>query len=236
MPRHARVVISNYPHHVVQRGHDKEAIFRGEGDRHRYTNDLRAGKTRFGCRIYAYCLMRNHVHLVIDPGEEADSLGLMMKWVSGKHAMHINRTSGRRGSLFEGRYHSSIIATDRYLLACCRYVDMNPVRAGIVGSPGDFRWSSYRKRAGMESSNWLDQDPAYQALGKSLRTRQRKYQEWMLQSIPDDRDFLMRESLRKGHVTGSRECVERIFALTGQWLGPKRRGRPPIEKRGTVPI
>jgi putative transposase len=179
--------------------------------------------------------MDNHVHLVVDPGKESDSLGQLMKWVSGNHAMRINRTSGRRGALWEGRYLSSIIATDRYLLACCRYVESNPVRAGIVDSPGKFRWSSYRRRAGLEWNDWLDHDPAYKALGRNTKTRQCRYREWMLHSVSDDRNALMRESLRKGHVTGTRGCVERIYQLTGRWLGPKRRGRPPQRKMGTVP-
>ena len=235
VPRRARIVISNYPHHIVQRGHDKQAVFRGDGDRYCYTNDLRTGKIRFGCRIYAYCLMNNHVHLVVNPGEETESLGKLMKWVSGNHAMRVNHTSGRRGALWEGRYHSSIIATDRYLLACCRYVELNPVRAGIVDRPGKFRWSSYRRRAGLEWNEWLDRDPAYMALGGNTEMRQRRYREWMRQSVSEDGNSLMRESLRRGHVTGTRGCVEKIYELTGSWLGPKRRGRPPQEEMGTVP-
>ena len=235
MPRRARVVLANYPHHVVHRGHDKKPVFRGIGDRTRYVKDLRAGKKRFGCRLFAFCLMSNHVHLVVDPGTEAENLSELMKWVSGNHAMRVNRTSGRRGSLWEGRYYSSIVVEDSYLLACCRYVELNPVRAGLVENPGEFYWSSYRMRAGLDRNDWLDRDPAYRALGKTAEARRRRYREWMIRSIPEDGSTHMREALRRGHVTGSRRSVEEIHRITGRWLAPKRRGRPPRQKIGTVP-
>jgi putative transposase len=235
MPRQARIVIPNYPHHVVQRGHDKKPVFRNAGDRKRFLEDLRAGKRELGCRVYAYCLMENHVHLIVDPGDRPETLGLFMKWVSGKHAMRINRTSDRRGSLWESRYRSSIIASDRYLLACGRYVEMNPVRAGIANSPDEFPWSSFRQKVGLEFFRWLDKDPAYLSFGSSRAKREIRYRKWVLRSVWNEKNDFFRESLRRGHVTGDRESVEKVFQLTGRWLGPKRRGRPGLQKRGTVP-
>jgi len=139
MPRKARVVLPNYPHHVVQRGYNRQAVFIEETDYLYYLENLAEWKTTLGCKVYGYCLMTNHVHLIVDPGERAENLGLLVKRLAGRQTRLVNRVERRTGSLWEGRYKSSAIETDRYLLACCRYVELNPVRAGMVATPAEYR-------------------------------------------------------------------------------------------------
>lgn len=137
MPRAARVVLPNYPHHVIQRGHNREVVFAADEDYQYYLENLKEWKKELGCKIYAYSLMTNHVHLVIECGEQIENLGLLMKRVSGRQTRYVNRLERRRGTLWEGRYKSSPIEMDTYILACCRYIELNPVRAGMVDSPGN---------------------------------------------------------------------------------------------------
>jgi len=129
MPRKARVVVPNTPHHLVQRGHNKQVVFVERQDYHYYLQNLREWKEKLTCKVYAYCLMTNHIHLIVDPGEEPDNLALLMKRVTGRQTRLVNYLEKRTGSLWEGRYKSSPIDTNEYLLACCRYVELNPVRA-----------------------------------------------------------------------------------------------------------
>lgn len=148
MPRAARVVLADYPHHIVQRGHNRAPVFLSSEDHLYYLENLKEWKKNLGCKVYAYCLMTNHVHLIVDPCENIENLALLMKRVSGRQTRYVNRLGNRRGTLWEGRYKSSPISTDEYLLACCRYVELNPLRAQMVGSPEEYRWSSYRHKAG----------------------------------------------------------------------------------------
>ncbi len=165
MPRNGRVVLQNYPHHIVQRGHNRQVVFAGEDDFRYYLDTLIKWKTEYGVKVYGYCLMTNHVHLVLEPPDEIAVLGRLMKRLAGRQTRYVNRLEGRRGTLWESRYKSSPIQTDEYLLACCRYVDLNPVRARMVVSPQDYHWSSYRMKVGLDASSWIDEDPCYLSLG-----------------------------------------------------------------------
>ena len=160
MPRMGRIVLPNYPHHVVQRGHNRQVVFAAPEDFQRYLDDLRELKEVFAVKVYAYCLMTNHVHLLLAPGDSAAGLGQLMKALAARATRYRNRLEGRSGTLWESRYKSSIVQTDAYLLACARYIELNPVRARMVAEPADYLWSSYRDRMGLtEYGDWLDVDP-----------------------------------------------------------------------------
>jgi putative transposase len=152
MPRVAHIVLTGYPHHVIQRGHNRQAVFATDEDRQYYLDNLWEWKERLRCKLYTYCLMTNHIHLIVNPGENKENLAVLMKHLAGRQTRYVNRLEGRSGSLWEGRYKSSPISTDEYLLACCRYVEMNPVRAGIVADPCDYSWSSYGIKATADCS------------------------------------------------------------------------------------
>jgi len=132
MPRTGRVVLPNCAHHIVQRGRNRQVVFAAPDDSRFYLNTLKTWKAAYDVKVYAYCLMSNHVHLVLEPPEETVMLDRLMKRLAGRQTRYVNRLEGRRGTLWESRYKSSPIQTDRYLLACCRYVDLSPVRARTV--------------------------------------------------------------------------------------------------------
>ena len=146
MPRQARVVIPNIPHHIVQRGHNRQVVFAAYEDYFYYLVNLLELKSLLACKVYSYCLMTNHVHLIIDPGKEPGNLSLLMKRVAGRQTRYVNKRQNRTGSLWDGCFKSSPVSTHEYLLLCCRYVELNPVRAGIVDSPEKYSWSSYRTK------------------------------------------------------------------------------------------
>jgi putative transposase len=144
MPRHGRVIAPGYPHHIVQRGHNRQAVFFAEDDRSFYLATLCEFREKLGVQVYAYCLMTNHVHLIVNPGNDAANLSHLMKRLAGRHTRRLNRLRRRTGTSWESRFKCSPIESSTYLLACARYVDLNPVRAHIVDRPEDYAWSSNR--------------------------------------------------------------------------------------------
>ncbi len=193
MPRMGRIVLPNYPHHVVQRGHNRQVVFAVDEDFQRYLTDLRELKDAFGIKVYAYCLMTNHVHLLLAPGESTTGLSQLMKALAARATRYRNRLEGRSGTLWESRYKSSAVQTDTYLLACSRYIELNPVRARLCAEPGDYPWSSHQSRTGKgESPDWLDTDPCFLALGSSQRQRQERYAEFVRQAVSESEVQLIR--------------------------------------------
>jgi putative transposase len=183
--RKPRVVVVGYPHHVVQRGHNRKDVFPTDADRRAYLRTLAQFRSELNIRVYGYCLMTNHVHLIIAPQESPASLSVLMKNLAGRHAQRLNKVYERSGSAWEGRFKCSPIKSDRYLLACSRYVDLNPVRAGLVSKPEDYAWSSYRAKAGLETCAWLDPDPCFQALATTAERRQSRYREFVAQGVDE---------------------------------------------------
>ena len=165
MPRAGRVVLANHPHHIVQRGHDRRGVFAQEADYEYFLATLRECRATYDVKVYAYCLMADHVHLVLEPPAETAMLGKFMKCLAGRQTRYVNRLEGRRGTLWESRYKSSAIQFEGYLLACCRYVELNPVRSRLVDAPDQYRWSSYRSRIELEREFQLDPIPCFSPLG-----------------------------------------------------------------------
>ena len=226
MPRSARIVIRGYPHHIIQRGHNRQAVFVSDDDYLFYLDNLREWKEKLACKVYAYCLMTNHVHLIVDPGEDERSLAQLIKRVAGRQTRHVNKLEKRTGSLWEGRYKSSTISTDEYLLACCRYVELNPVRAGLVTDPIEYRWSSYRGKTGKRKEEWLDFDPCYMGLAGSKKKRAERYKGWVKGTIPEGEWDVIRQSLQRGQLTGSARFVDEIERKTKRRIEFRGPGRP----------
>jgi putative transposase len=230
MPRHARLIIDNCPHHIIQRGHNRQAVFARDDDYRYYLETLQEWKSNLGCKVYAYCLMTNHVHLIVDPGSQVENLSLLMKRTAGRQTRYINIIEKRSGSLWEGRFKSSPISASEYLLACCRYVELNPVRAGIVEKPWQYPWSSCQAKTGFKELPWLDADPFYLSLGMTPEERAEKYQNWMSEAIPDGEWALMREATQRGQLTGSRTFEQEIAQKIGRRIELRGQGRPKKEK------
>lgn len=226
MPRTARIVLPYIPQHIVQRGHNRQAVFAADADYNYYLENLIGFKRAFDCKIYAYCLMTNHVHLVVDPGKNPGSLSRLMKRVAGRQTRYVNKLEKRTGSLWEGRFKSSMIATEEYLPACCRYIELNPLRAGMVTDPGAYRWSSYGAKALGRNDAVVDFHPCYLALGENAGVRQQAYAEYVHGTVPEDEIKLLREALQRGQLSGGDRFRAEMERKHGIRLSNKRPGRP----------
>ena len=229
MPRQARIILPNTPHHIRQRGHNRDAVFHGDDDFEYYKTNLLEFKKMTRCKIYAYCLMTNHIHLILDPGENPEALSQFMKGVAGRQTRYFNKMAKRSGSLWEGRFKSSIIETDEYLLSCCRYIDLNPLRAGVVESPEEYPWSSYQCKAMGKHDPVVDVDICYKALGNDAIERQTAYRKFTVETIPDEELRLIRGAVQRSQLTGTDIFRKRIKQKFGINISDKRRGRPKKE-------
>jgi putative transposase len=226
MSRLPRLFLPNIPLHIVQRGHDRQPIFRQWRDLEYYAANLAAAKLEHGIRLYGYCLMTNHVHLLIAPGEDVTGVSSFMRMLAGRQTRFINKREARTGTLWEGRFYASLIDRDAYLLACYRYIDLNPVRAAIVGSPEKYRWSSYRGHAGIEKNRLLDISDIYRSLGNDEAARGCAYRRCVASGINDEEISTIRTALRRNQVTGNQAFKKAIERRTGRYLSSRGRGRP----------
>lgn len=210
----------------MQRGHNRQVVFTSDDDFRYYRDNLKLFKDEFGCKIYAYCLMTNHVHLLVNPGGNPEALSFLMKRVSGRQTRYVNRIEKRTGSLWEGRFKSSIVSTKEYLLSCSRYIELNPVRAAMVAEPSAYQWSSFAKKGAGKPDAVVDYDQVYIALGDTAAERQRAYREYLAKTIPEDELRLIRDSIQRNQVTGGdrfRQQLEKKLKIRLSNRGP---GRP----------
>lgn len=219
MPRIGRVLVPNHAHHIVQRGHNRQVMFAEEGDFRYYLDTLTEWEMEPGVKVYAWCLMTNHIHLILEPPEEVTKPGQLMKRLAGRQTRYINRQ--------EGRYKSSPIQTEGYLLACLRYVELNPVRAGMVDKPGDYPWSSYQPRISGKSSERLDDHPCYTALARSPDTRAIRYDEFLRCAVPKSEFNLIRSSLQQGQLTGNKKFVDEVEQIIDRRIKHRSPGNQP---------
>jgi putative transposase len=187
MPRQARLVVPDIAVHIVQRGHDRRECFRQDTDYLVYLENLRHLLAKSGCALHAYCLMTNHIHLLLTPAAPA-GCALLMRGLGQRYVQYFDRRYARSGTLWEGRFRSCIVSSASYVLACYRYIELNPVRAGMVASPCAYRWSSHQGNAGRGSNTLLTPHPEYVALGGEPASRQSAYQG--LFAASDDPVFL----------------------------------------------
>ena len=168
------MMLPGVPVHAIQRGNNRSACFVSDQDRAFYLFHLSRALDRFGCALHAYCLMTNHVHLLLTPDQE-ESCGLLMKHIGQLYSQYFNKVYRRTGSLWEGRFRSCLVQSERYLLTCYCYIELNPVRAALVGHPGEYRWSSYRDNASGDPKGFVTAHPEYGRLGADAAERLRAY-------------------------------------------------------------
>lgn len=225
MARSPRITIPAYPHHIIQRGNNRAATFFADADYRFFLECLRQAKVKCRCKIYAYVLMTNHFHLLVEPAEVGD-LSRFMQSVGRRYVRYVNETYGRSGTLWEGRFKSAAVSRDEYLIACSRYIELNPVRAGLVASPQDYRWSSYQHRALGMADRLLDEDPWYSGLGATESERQEKYQQWVDSQISQGEWEEIRQATHRGRLIGQETFQKQVEAMTGRRLVGEARGRP----------
>lgn len=223
MSRIPRIVAPEYPHHVIQRGNNKQAVFFDDEDRKFYLKLLNRYANECGCRVNAYCLMNNHIHLLLTP-QEKNSLSKTMQKLSLRYTQHVNRKYERSGRLWECRFYSCVIDKDRYLWSACRYIERNPVRAKLVSDPVKYKWSSARINAGLERGEGF-----VEPIFKSYVERKR-YIEFLHQVDDGDEIEKIRKSTSKGLPFGSDQFLKNIGKKLGVVIELRPRGRPPKKK------
>jgi putative transposase len=226
MPRFARLDIAGIPQHIVQRGVDRQPCFHLASNYWRYLDDLHIASGRHGCMVHAYVLMTNHVHLLVTPDSEG-ATSRMMQQLGRRYVRYYNGCRERTGTLWEGRFRSCLVGSDDYLLACQRYIELNPVRAGLAQSPGAYRWSSYRHHA------WGDPDPVVQShalyfsLGMQAENRRENYVTLVGEALPDRQVDELRRYTQQGRAWGNKGFQRRVAGLLKRDAGLAPRGRPP---------
>ncbi len=225
MARTARLAVPGYPHHLIQRGNNRQPVFLDDEDRARFLLMLRDVLREQGVALHAFVLMDNHIHLLLTPGE-GRALSRLMQRLGTWYAGWFNHRHGRTGALWEGRFRSSLLETDSYLLACMRYIENNPVRAGMVGRAEDYRWSSAMHHTGRVVDPLVADHSLYWGLGNTPFEREAVYSGFLHESYPDEADRLSRAFLG-GRALGSSAFLARMSDHAGRALQPGKRGRPP---------
>jgi putative transposase len=179
MPRRARIAPRDYIFHILTRGNNRQDVFRDEMDYQKYLEILDRYKEKHQFKIYHYVLMKNHVHLVLEPQAKGGGLAEIMKGINLSYAQHYKRKYDHVGHFWQDRFKSILISRDQYLLACGSYVELNPVRAGVVKDPRDYRWSSYRAYAYGKKDSLVNEHPIYRELSKDEPNRRKRYREFV---------------------------------------------------------
>ena len=228
MPRRPRIQLDGAPLHIVQRGQNREPCFFGEEDYLSYLHWLGEALAETECRLHAFVLMTNHVHLLLTPKRAAAVPRLIMS-LGRRYVQYINRSHRRTGTLWDSRYKSSPIQAETYLLACMRYIELNPVRAAMVDDPAHYRWTSYRHNGLGQADSRVSPHPLYLALGGADRERQAAYRA-LFRPQPDEAAIDgIRLALNQNQPLGNSRFYARIEKMTGQRREARPRGRPRLE-------
>lgn len=226
MARLGRYFVPGQALHVIQRGNDRKAVFFAEGDYIRYREWLGEAAKANGLRVHAYVLMTNHVHLLVTP-DAAQSLPRTMQSLGRRYVRHVNTRHGRTGTLWEGRYRAAPIDTDEYLIACCRYIELNPVRAGMTDHPRRYRWSSYRAHAEGRDDALAAFHPVFRRLGRTAQARQDAYRALVKETLDPAFMAAVRAATNGGWALGSERFRKEIEAMAKRRAAPLPRGPRP---------
>lgn len=224
MTRPRRYCPAEIPVHVVQRGNNRCDCFYSSEDKATFIKHLRQSAETFSVDVHAWVLMSNHFHLLVTPHAD-DAVSRFVQHIGRDYVRYFNRKYDRSGTLWEGRFNSCLIQTERYFLVCQRYIELNPVRAGMIKHPRDFHWSSYRTNAQGAESSVAKPHPVYLELGSTRPDRLAAYRKLFDEVIPANEIDQLREALKRGFVFGSDKFRQRIEAASGQRMTPKKRGR-----------
>jgi len=228
-----RLDLAGFPLHIVQRGNNRLPCFHDDTDRRRYLRHLREASLRHACAVHAYVLMTNHVHLLVTPSE-AGAISRMMQMLNRNYAGYFNFRHERCGTLWEGRFKSCLVDSDEYLLRCHRYIELNPVRAGMVSEPEAFAWSSYRGNALGRCNPLLTPHAGYIALGSDAIVRRRAYAALVAENLDDRALAEIRDVLRQERALGGERFRAEVESITGRCCRVRPAHRPP--RRGVSTI
>ena len=224
MARLPRLTLADQPHHVIQRGNNRQPIFLDSTDHERMLALLGEQAPRFGIALHAYVLMGNHFHLLATPATD-DGLPKFMQAVGRSYVRWFNDRHARTGTLWEGRYRATLIQTDRYLLACMAYIDLNPVRAGLVTEAREYAWSSHHHYIGLRTDRLVTPHPLYWSLGNTPFAREAAYADLVRAGIPARDQTLLTDATLRGWAAGDADFVEKLQAATPRRVTKARAGR-----------
>ena len=225
MARLPRLSLPGYPHHVIQRGNNRQAIFSSAADYQALLGLIDENAKKFGVAVHAYVLMGNHFHLLATP-ESTEALPKMMQAVGRRYVRYFNDSQGRSGTLWEGRYRSTVIQTESYLLACMAYIDLNPVRAGLVAEARDYPWSSHGHYVGLRSDKLVTPPPLFWALGNTPFAREAAYAEIVHAGVSEQQQLALTQSVLSGWALGDADFVADLQKKTPRRVSKTQAGRP----------
>ena len=233
MARLPRLTLPGYPHHIIQRGNNRQAIFLSSGDRQFLLDLLKENATKFGVAIHAYVLMTNHFHVLATPSS-ATALPQMMQAVGRRYVRLFNDSNHRSGTLWEGRYKSTLIQADRYLLACMVYIDLNPVRAGLAAQAADFPWSSHAHYAGLRVDELITPHPLFWTLGNTPFAREAAYAQLVQAGVSNQDLSDLTQSALRGWALGEGSYVSDLQKQTNRRVVRAFAGRPLLDKNKPI--
>ena len=223
MSRQARLFVPGMPSHIIQRGNNRQHCFVERRDYAMYLHSLAKFSHRFDVSVHSFVLMSNHVHMLVTP-ETVSGVSQLMQSLGRCYVRYFNQQHERTGTLWEGRFKSWLVDSDRYLLTVSRYIEMNPVRAGMVSHPAQYPWSSYHANALGKPIRLLSQHELYLALGQSDSARQRAYRSLFQCPVSMPTLKRIREASNKAWILGDKRFKTQIESRLGRRLPPLQRG------------
>ncbi len=225
MARHPRLALPGYPHHVIQRGNNRQPIVLDEADRKMLYSLWLEESQRHKVAVNAYVLLDNHFHMLLTPPSD-EAMSLMMQSVGRSYVRYFKNRHTRTGTLWEGRYKSSVVGSEAYLLTCMAYIDLNPVRAGLVESAEDFNWSSHKHLIGQKIDKLVTPHALYWGLGNTPFSREAAYAEFVAGGLSAAIQKDLTESVLKSRVVGRPEFLKSLQKKTQRPILPQKAGRP----------
>ena len=227
MPRYLRALLPGYPHHIIQRGDDRQPVFANDSDFRVYLDNLSEQINVLNVSLFSSCLMTNPIHLLVQPERGGADLSRLVRIVTARQTRYVNRLEHRTGTLREGRFKCSIVDSEKYLFACCRHIELNPVRAGMVREPAEYTWSSYRQRVGLEA-------PAIALASLRLDSNQNRGEDEERRCyeifVAEDRSTHQNESIatavNRNQLTGDNRFREEIEQKLGRRVSDRAPGKP----------
>jgi putative transposase len=225
MARLPRYAIKNHPQHIIQQGRDGQQIFFADQDYQYFHDCLDAAAYNYQLKVHAYVLMPDHVHILATPGN-TDSISRTTQSIGRNYVQYFNECYGGSGTLWEGRYRATVVESKRYLLTCCRYIEMNPVRNGLVKTAADYRWSSYAHNALGKTDEMITAHKEYLQLGGDDKSRNKTYRAMFRQTLSAEQVQQITDATFKGWVLGDSSFARKIEKLSGRRATQLPKGRP----------
>jgi putative transposase len=235
MPRPLRLILPGVAVHIIQRGNNRIACFRHDNDYLMYLAHLRQLAEKYDCAVHAYCLMTNHVYLLVTP-QAAGACTALMRALGQRYVQYFNRRHERNGTLWEGRFRSCLTQSALYVLGCYRYIELNPVRAGMVDHPMGYLWSSYAVNGGMRSDPLITPHPEFLALGAAAESRHSAYRGLLEQRLEPGLQKAIRDAINGGYPLASEGFKNIVLAASGLRTGPGEPGRSAKSPEGVYAL